>query len=64
MVKSSPPTFLFFTNLSKGIPENYKNYLKNGLRKEFDLSNTPIHLIFRTGEDLSRRLQKRMKEIE
>lgn len=64
MVKSSPPTFLFFTNLSKGIPENYKNYLKNGLRKGFDLSNTPIHLIFRTGEDLSRRLQKRMKEIE
>jgi GTP-binding protein len=64
MVKTSPPTFLFFTNLSKGIPDNYKNYLKNGLRKEFDLSNTPIHLIFRTGEDLSRRLQKRMKEIE
>lgn len=64
MVKSSPPTFLFFTNLSKGIPENYKNYLKNGLRKGFELSNTPIHLIFRTGEDLSRRLQKRMKEVE
>lgn len=64
MVKSSPPTFLFFTNLSKGIPDNYKNYLKNGLRSQFELSNTPIHLIFRTGEDLSRRLQKRMKEIE
>jgi GTP-binding protein len=63
MVKSSPPTFLFFTNLSKGIPENYKSYLKNGLRSQFDLSNTPIHLIFRTGEDLSRRLQKRMKEV-
>lgn len=64
MVKSSPPTFLFFTNLSKGIPDNYKSYLKNGLRAQFDLSNTPIHLIFRTGEDLNRRLQKRMKEIE
>lgn len=64
MVKCSPPTFLFFTNLSKGIPENYKSYLKNGLRTQFDLSNTPIHLIFRTGEDLNRRLQRRMKEIE
>jgi GTP-binding protein len=63
MVKSSPPTFLLFTNLSKGIPDNYKSYLKNGLRSEFDLSNTPIHLIFRSGEDLSRRLQKRMKEV-
>ncbi len=63
MLKSSPPTFLFFTNLSKGIPDNYQNYLKNGLRKEFSLDNTPIHLIFRTGEDLSKRLGKRMKEI-
>ena len=63
MLKSNPPTFLFFTNLSKGIPDNYQNYLKNGLRKEFDLDNTPIHLIFRTGEDLSKRLGKRMKEI-
>lgn len=63
MLKSNPPTFLFFTNLSKDIPDNYKNYLKNGLRKEFLLDNTPIHLIFRTGEDLNRRLGKRMKEI-
>ncbi|MGZ3788210.1 MAG: ribosome biogenesis GTPase Der [Bacteriovorax sp.] len=63
MLKASPPTFLFFTNLSKGIPDNYQSYLKNGLRKEFDLDNTPIHLIFRTGEDLSKRLGKRMKEI-
>lgn len=64
MLKSSPPTFLFFTNLSKDIPDNYKNYIKNGLRKEFTLDNTPIHIIFRTGEDLSKRLGKRMKEIE
>lgn len=63
MLKSSPPTFLFFTNLSKGIPDNYQSYLKNGLRREFNLDNTPIHLIFRTGEDLSKRLGKRMKEI-
>ena len=63
MLKANPPTFLLFTNLSKGIPDNFKSYLKNGLRKEFDLDNTPIHLIFRTGEDLSKRLGKRMKEI-
>jgi GTP-binding protein len=63
MLKSNPPTFLLFTNLSKGIPDNFQSYLKNGLRKEFDLDNTPIHLIFRTGEDLSKRLGKRMKEV-
>ncbi len=58
MVKSNPPTFLLFTNKSKGIPENYKRYLKNGLRQEFPLDNTPVHLIFKTSSDLSRRIKK------
>jgi GTPase len=57
-VKSGPPTFLFFTNRSKGIPENYKRYLRNGLRRTFELDNTPVHLIFRTGSDLERRMKK------
>lgn len=55
MIKSSPPTFLLFTNKSLGIPEHYKRYLKNGLRKEFHISNTPVHLLFRTGSDLAKR---------
>lgn len=63
MLKSNPPTFLFFTNLSKDIPDNYKNYLKNGLRREFTLDNTPIHIIFRTGDDLNRRFGKKLKEV-
>lgn len=58
-IKANPPTFLFFTNKSKGVPENYRRYLKNGLRTAFPLDNTPIHLIFRTGSDL----QKRMKRV-
>ena len=36
MVKSSPPTFLLFTNRSKEVPENFKRYLKNGLRAYFE----------------------------
>jgi GTP-binding protein len=63
MLKSNPPTFLFFSNLSKDIPDNYKNFLKNGLRKEFVLDNTPIHIIFRTGEDLGKKFGKKMKEV-
>lgn len=63
MLKANPPTFLFFTNLSKDIPDNYKSYLKNGLRREFQFDNTPIHIVFRTGEDLNRRLNKKMKEV-
>lgn len=58
MLKSSPPTFLLFSNKSQGIPENYKRYLINGLRKEFDLTNTPVHLIFRTSTDIERRMRK------
>ncbi|WP_034722173.1 GTPase [Bacteriovorax sp. DB6_IX] len=57
-IKSGPPTFLFYTNKSKGIPESYRRYLKNGLRSAFPLDNTPIHLIFRTGADLKSRMKK------
>jgi GTP-binding protein len=58
MLKSSPPTFLLFSNKSLGIPENYRRYLVNGLRKEFKLTNTPVHLIFRTSTDIERRMKK------
>lgn len=58
MLKSSPPTFLLFSNRSQGIPENYRRYLVNGLRQEFDLTNTPVHLIFRTSTDIERRMRK------
>ncbi|MEX1098884.1 MAG: GTPase, partial [Bacteriovoracaceae bacterium] len=58
MLKASPPTFLLFTNKSQGIPANYRRYLSNGLRREFQLVNTPVHLIFRTSGDIEKRLQK------
>jgi GTP-binding protein len=58
MLKTSPPTFLLFSNKSQGIPENYRRYLVNGLRQEFDLANTPVHLIFRTSTDIERRMRK------
>ena len=58
MVKSTPPTFLLFSNKSKGIPDNYRRYLQNGIRYAFGLDNTPVHLIFRTGYDLDKREKK------
>lgn len=58
MLKSSPPTFLIFSNKSQGIPDNYRRYLVNGLRTEFDLTNTPVHLIFRTSTDIERRMKR------
>jgi GTPase len=58
MIKTDPPTFLLFTNLSKGIPDSYRRYLTNGLRRAFSFDNTPLHLIFRTGQDLRSRMKK------
>ena len=57
-LKSNPPTFLFFTNKSRGISDNYLRYLKNALRNEFRLVNTPVHLIFRTSAELEKRASK------
>jgi GTP-binding protein len=58
MLKASPPTILLFTNRSKGIPENYRRYLTNGIRNNFGIYNTPVHLIFRTRSELERRIKK------
>lgn len=62
MIKASPPTFLMFSNKSLGIPEGYRRYLVNGIRREFHLINTPVHLIFRTSTDLERRMKKIQKK--
>ena len=40
-----------FANRSQGIPDNFRRYLQNGLRDYFTLDNTPIHLIFRSGDE-------------
>lgn len=47
------PTFVIFTNRIKGVPENYKRFLQNRLREEFDLEGTPIKLVFRSERDES-----------
>lgn len=60
MIKTDPPTILIFSNKSKNIPMNFRRYLQNGLRTQFSLMNTPIHLIFRTSTDL----ENRVKDME
>lgn len=42
------PTFVIFTNRIKGVPENYKRFLENRFREEFELEGTPIKLVFRS----------------
>ena len=45
-----PPTFIIFTNSSKGIPENYRRYIERELRRNYDFEGVPIKLIFRDRE--------------
>ncbi len=46
-VNTEPPVFAFFCNQPKLIPENYKRFIENQMRKEFNLKGTPISFIFR-----------------
>ena len=46
-VKSRPPTFVVFGNRTDELPESYRRYLVNALRRELDLGPTPLRLEFR-----------------
>lgn len=41
------PAFAFFCNNPKHVKENYKNYLENQLRKNFNFTGVPIGVFFR-----------------
>ena len=41
-----PPTFNFYCNIPEDLPESYNKYLRNSLRKEFDLQGIPLRMIF------------------
>jgi GTP-binding protein len=43
-VKARPPTFVVFGTRAEQLPEAYRRYLVNGLRKQFDMPGTPIRL--------------------
>lgn len=42
-----PPTFVLFVNDAKLMHFSYKRYIENYLRKSFDFSGTPVHIIIR-----------------
>jgi len=46
-IPASIPTFLFFTNQPKLIPTDYKRYLENQIRKNYNFSGVPINVFFR-----------------
>ncbi len=46
-VKVAPPVFAYFSNHPEEIPESYKRFLENTLRKHFGYDGVPVSLIFR-----------------
>ncbi|MCL2064709.1 MAG: ribosome biogenesis GTPase Der [Candidatus Cloacimonetes bacterium] len=49
--KVNPPTFIFFTNEPKLIPEHYKRFLRNKIREEFKFTGATIKLVFKGKND-------------
>jgi GTP-binding protein len=46
-VKTRPPSFVVFGNRTDELPESYRRYLLNALRRELDLGPVPLRLEFR-----------------
>jgi GTP-binding protein len=46
-VKSRPPTFVVFGNRTDELPESYRRYLLNAMRRDLRLGPVPIRLEFR-----------------
>ncbi len=50
-IKTRPPSFLCFCNQPDQVPESYKRYVVNELRKHFMLPGVPIRLLMKTGQN-------------
>jgi GTPase len=50
-VNTRPPTFALFASKPGELPDSYRRYLVNSLRREFDLSGTPIRMMLRKGKN-------------
>ncbi len=49
--KTRPPTFVAFCSRPEELPDSYKRFLVNGLRRDFGMEGTPIRLNWRKGEN-------------
>ncbi len=50
-VNTRPPTFALFLSKPGELPDSYRRYLVNALRKDFALPGTPIRMMLRKGEN-------------
>jgi GTP-binding protein len=50
-VKTRPPTFVVFGNRVDELPDSYRRYLLNAMRRDFQLGAVPLRLSFRGGRN-------------
>jgi GTP-binding protein len=50
-VNTRPPSFALFASKPGELPNSYRGYLINALRREFDLPGTPIRVMLRKGKN-------------
>lgn len=50
-VKSRPPTFAMWVSKPVDLPDNYRRYMLNNLREDFDLPGVPIRMMIRKGKN-------------
>ena len=50
-VGTRPPSFVVFGNRLEHLPESYRRYLVNGMRREFGFGGVPIRLTLRGGRN-------------
>lgn len=50
-VKTRPPTFALWVSYPKELPQSYRRYIINGLRRDFDIPSVPIRLLVRTSKN-------------
>jgi GTP-binding protein len=50
-VNIRPPSFALFASRPSELPESYRRYLVNALRRDFDLPGTPIRMMLRKGKN-------------
>ncbi len=49
--RSRPPSLTIFTSYNASVPESYRKYLQNSLRKDFKIYGTPIRIFFKSGNN-------------
>ncbi len=50
-IKTRPPTFAMWVSKPKELPDSYKRYIVNGLRRDFGIPSVPLRLLVRASKN-------------